>query len=323
MTAIHSFFNLLRTEGGAVWLEQRSIRLSTPRKLQNEETAQFIRDNKEHIIAVLRENRISSAIRFRDTPVLQDSRHTKPSETFKLVKPYHPKRNGRLPYLVFIHPGHGGWEVYQSVADLLGEDFNCIGIDNYNRQHTEKILSLTELAAVYLSALADKKWLKEPVNLLGWSLGGHIALEMAALLEKSGYRHINIFLLDTFLPGPPAKYKRNAAREREAREIAGMAEAAESEEEKMAVTFEAAYWLSSIPVSRFLKYTSVILFRAAGMPNSRHPKTGIAKKRSGKLPQNHVDEAAATVLTIELDCGHYDILETNSELIAEYILSFE
>jgi thioesterase domain-containing protein len=323
MTGIHSFFNLLRTEGGAVWLEQRSIRLSTPRKLQNEETAQFIRDNKEQIIAVLRENSISSEERFRDTPVLQDSRHTKQPEKFELVKPYHPKRNGRLPYLVFIHPGHGGWEVYQSVADMLGADFNCIGIDNYNRHHTEKILSLTELASVYLSALADKKWLKEPVNLLGWSLGGHIALEMAAFLEKMGYRHINIFLLDTFLPGPPVKYKRNLAQEWEAQEIIEMAANAASEEEKLAVTFEAEYWLSSIPVSRFLKYTSVILFRAAGLQKSPHQKAGPSKKRAGKLPQNHVDEAAATVLTIDLDCGHYDILETSSEMIAEYILSFD
>ena len=37
-----------------------------------------------------------------------------------------------------------------------------------------------------------------PVRLLGWSLGGLIALEMAAQLENRGFRDIQVFLLDTF-----------------------------------------------------------------------------------------------------------------------------
>lgn len=322
MISIQSFFMLLRKEGGAVWLEQNNIRLSTPAKLQNDEMAQFIRENKERIIGILQENNITSKAGFRDTPVLHESRHAQQPETFQLIKPYHPKRNGRLPYLVLIHPGHGGWNVYQPLADMLAAEFNCIGIDNYNLHQTEKIVSLPELASYYLSALADKKWLKEPVNLLGWSLGGHIALEMAAILEKLGYRHINIFLLDTFLPGPPVKYKRNAALELEALEIEEMAAVAENDKEKMAVTLEAEFLLASIPVSRYLKYTQVVFFRAKRLHGSMVQEPGFGIQEPGKLPENHVEEAAAEVHTISLDCDHYDILDTNGELIAEYILSF-
>jgi thioesterase domain-containing protein len=323
MTGINSFFNLLRTEGGAVWLEKDNIRLSTPRKLRNEEMVLFIRENKARIIDILRKNSILSKAGFYAAPALHDKHRPVQPAAFELVKPYQPKRNGRLPYLVFIHPGHGGREVYQPVADMLAADFNCIGIDNYNLHHTEKIVSLAELASFYLSALADKKWLKEPVNLLGWSLGGHIALEMAALLEKLGYRHINIFLLDTFLPGPPAKYKRNAEHELEALEIAEMAEMAANDEEKMAAALHAEYLLASIPVSRYLKHTNLIVFRAMRQHVSLQEENGFAKQKTGKLPANYLEEAAASVLTIDLDCDHYDMLDTNGELIAEYILSFE
>ncbi len=44
--------------------------------------------------------------------------------------------------------------------------------------------------------------LSEPVHLLGWSLGGQIALEMAYQLEQKGYQEINIFLLDTVIQTP-------------------------------------------------------------------------------------------------------------------------
>ena len=37
-------------------------------------------------------------------------------------------------------------------------------------------------------------------HILGWSLGGHIALKIAELLEKRNFDHINIYLLDTVLP---------------------------------------------------------------------------------------------------------------------------
>jgi pimeloyl-ACP methyl ester carboxylesterase len=37
------------------------------------------------------------------------------------------------------------------------------------------------------------------VTLLGWSLGGLIALEIATILEERGYQNINIFLLDTVI----------------------------------------------------------------------------------------------------------------------------
>lgn len=323
MTGIQSFFDLLRKEGGAVWLEQENIRLSTPQSFRNKVNLQFIRDKQERIISLLRENRVYSAERFLALTKLGDRPLHKLQGPFRLLRPFQPKRNHRLPSLICIHPGQAGCEVYRPLAEMLAGDFNCAGIDNYNLHHTEKILSLPELAAYYLSVLPDKNWLQEPVNLLGWSLGGHIALEMAGILEKNGYRHINVFLLDTFLPGPPAKYKRNEEQELEALEIEELAEQAVNDADKMAATLHAEYLLASMPVSRYLKYTGVLQFRAMRQhPSLSHPPE-IPGQVTATLPENHVYSAAKTVETIELDCDHYDMLDTSSEIIAEYILSVE
>ncbi|WP_268640731.1 thioesterase domain-containing protein, partial [Escherichia coli] len=62
------------------------------------------------------------------------------------------------------------------------------------------ITSLRELAAYYLGHMRLSP--ARPVRLLGWSLGGLIALEMAAQLESQGYRDIQLFLLDTFYRTP-------------------------------------------------------------------------------------------------------------------------
>lgn len=105
------------------------------------------------------------------------------------------------PYIFMIHPGAGGCEVYSSLATKMNNLFNCYGVDSYNLYHSTKIDNLNELAQYYLNQISHhapkantKAW-----NFLGWSLGGQIALEMAAILEQHGYSNINIYLLDTVL----------------------------------------------------------------------------------------------------------------------------
>jgi pimeloyl-ACP methyl ester carboxylesterase len=103
------------------------------------------------------------------------------------------------PNLFMIHPGHAGCEVYQELAERLSEKFSCFGVDSYNLYHTNKINKLTDLAKYYLQSI--KRIMEETKQdnyyILGWSLGGVIALEIAALLESEGITNIKLYLLDS------------------------------------------------------------------------------------------------------------------------------
>ena len=54
----------------------------------------------------------------------------------------------------------------------------------------------------------DKVNPEETINLLGWSLGGNIALAIASLLESQGYKNINVILLDTVIADEEIKQRR-------------------------------------------------------------------------------------------------------------------
>lgn len=105
------------------------------------------------------------------------------------------------PNMFFIHPGHGGCEVYQSLAERLKTSYDCYGVDSYNLYHEEKIDNLNKLAGYYLDHIiqVQEQTRQEEYILLGWSLGGTIALEIASQLEKRGCRKIKVYLLDTIL----------------------------------------------------------------------------------------------------------------------------
>lgn len=103
--------------------------------------------------------------------------------------------------IFMIHPGAGGCEVYHSLALKLKALFNCYGLDSYNLYNQVKINSLNKLAHYYLEQidLYSLKSKQSDWHLLGWSLGGQIALEMAVILEKQGVENITVYLLDTVL----------------------------------------------------------------------------------------------------------------------------
>lgn len=102
------------------------------------------------------------------------------------------------PCLIMIHPGASGCEVYNNLANVLVNHYECYGIDNYNLRHENKFINLNSLANYYLKAVQDKLT-DHKINLLGWSLGGLIALELACILEQSGYKDIKIHLLDSVI----------------------------------------------------------------------------------------------------------------------------
>jgi pimeloyl-ACP methyl ester carboxylesterase len=103
--------------------------------------------------------------------------------------------------MFMIHPGGGGCEVYLPLAKKLESEFSCYGVDYYNLYHDEKIGSVKEIALYYLSEM-NKIWEdsdREAIHLLGWSLGGQIALEIAYQLEQTGRKNIQLYVLDTIL----------------------------------------------------------------------------------------------------------------------------
>ncbi|MTW01740.1 type I polyketide synthase, partial [Pseudoduganella ginsengisoli] len=103
--------------------------------------------------------------------------------------------------LFMFHPGIGGCEVYTDLAKSLRGTFHCYGVDAFNLHHEEKITDLHELSAYYLARI-DELFATKPdatIRLLGWSLGGTIALEVAAQLERRGCRQIELTLLDTII----------------------------------------------------------------------------------------------------------------------------
>ncbi|WP_299490956.1 amino acid adenylation domain-containing protein [uncultured Shewanella sp.] len=101
--------------------------------------------------------------------------------------------------LIMIHPGTAGAEVYHQLALKLAPRFHCIGVDNYNLVSETKIGSLKIIALMYLDLLMEAKLHHKPITILGWSLGGNIALEMAYQLELRGYTDVHVYLLDTLV----------------------------------------------------------------------------------------------------------------------------
>ncbi|MEP7107699.1 MAG: amino acid adenylation domain-containing protein [Ferruginibacter sp.] len=73
MNNIILFFNELSLHSGAIWLEDETIKLSTPKKLQNEETKNFVVNNKAQIISILNENNIFSKEKFLKVLIFKDN----------------------------------------------------------------------------------------------------------------------------------------------------------------------------------------------------------------------------------------------------------
>lgn len=101
--------------------------------------------------------------------------------------------------LFMVHPGGAGCEGYLTIAKQLEEKYLCIGLDSYNLNKAEKIYSLDKLANLYVNEIIEYE--KENFNILGWSLGGNIAIKIASILEsRNKNANINLYLLDVIIP---------------------------------------------------------------------------------------------------------------------------
>lgn len=198
------------------------------------------------------------------------------------------------PIMFMIHPGLGGCEAYMSLANCLNEHYACYGVDSYNLYHKEKITKLNHLANYYFSCievedpcdlllpgtsmgqnaynklLEKEENLQKEYNILGWSLGGIIALELAAVLEQRGYKNINLYLLDVFLADE--KYKEIEKEMKDKITIESkldlhrslmLSQGYDSNYiERVMANIDTENKLSRDRISRKLKYAKILLFKA-------------------------------------------------------------
>lgn len=99
-----------------------------------------------------------------------------------------------------VHPVSGSPYVYAGLAKLLGDDqpvygFEAPGFDNDRPLAT----TLLDLAREYVEAVRALRP-KQPTVLLGWSMGGSVAYEMAQLLTAAGEPVPLVVVIDAAVP---------------------------------------------------------------------------------------------------------------------------
>ncbi|RNA62516.1 amino acid adenylation domain-containing protein [Chryseobacterium nematophagum] len=221
------------------------------------------------------------------------------------------------PNMFMIHPGAGGCEVYQSLADQLDQDYHCYGIDSYNLYHEEKVANLNRLAMYYLDYIEkiQTESRQEEYILLGWSLGGQIALEIAAELENRGYKKIKIYLLDTIL-----KYS-----DSELIKMTSLSDEMLSQELQLPIdssyfihmrdVLRAEFMLSEQNVSTKLRLTRVTLLKAIFKEDRENQ---LITEHIQQLDYNNVDKVLENQDLLEIypiNASHQNILKEEDTII--------
>lgn len=108
--------------------------------------------------------------------------------------------NGARPPLFCAHPIGGGAFCYQLLADYLGPDQPVYGLQARGLLPGEQPQSsIPEMAAAYLQEVRLVQ-AEGPYHVLGYSLGGLIAFEMAQQLRAAGAEVALLALVDTGVP---------------------------------------------------------------------------------------------------------------------------
>lgn len=252
---------------------------------------------------------------------------------FRNKKPYQPivKLNTTYdqPNMFMIHPGTGGCEAYVSLAGRLSHTFSCYGVDSYNLYNAAKILDLDALAAYYLEHIdqIQQATHREEYILLGWSLGGQIALEIASILEQRGKTRTKVYILDTVLYDEyllQLNSKVDVANLKAAyRDYAQMNAFEESYTERVIANIEVEGAFLKQPISSKLATTKVLLFKAMqdGIGMIEDEKSTFYRYIAS-LKYNNIDKAMSTQENLEVvnvaDYHHLNLIE-NEELLTSKI----
>jgi len=142
------------------------------------------------------------------------------------------------------------------------------------------------------------------VHILGWSLGGLIALEIAAKLEQRGATAVSLYLLDSFYQQGTAEIPLAALLP-----VLGLTGAAAERARRVA---EVEEQLSQGQLSVKLQATTVTLFKAM-QANPQLP--GSVMKSLVAVTDNGWGAACSQLSVVPLACHHHNILESSDEII--------
>ncbi len=231
--------------------------------------------------------------------------------------------------MFMIHPGNGGCEVYISLAEKLSERFSCYGVDSYNLYHKKQITNLHKLAAYYLSHIdkIQNEDEQSPYILLGWSLGGQIALEIATILEQRGVKNISVFLLDSVLNDDRLDELRTEPTNEELALIAEKAGNIGVHTGHYKDYFMAQTQLVRSPISKKLIYTQAVLFKAMLSDDiSKNKNSELTNEYIQTLEFNHINYTLTNpqeqLEVVKMNnVHHFSILKEENLLVSEIINS--
>lgn len=232
-----------------------------------------------------------------------------PAAQFRLTQRLNsPAEAGNL---WMVHPAVVGCEIYRDLAQAFDGQLNAIGINNYNLYHQPPIPSLSALASYYLQHMVSQGLSRQqPVQLLGWSLGGVIALEIAAQLEQRGYRDIHLCLLDSL-------YQTDIQQ----RIVAGMLApllamiGIEGEAAERALRIEQLELsMNNQPLSAPLRHSRVTLFKATEFADLS--MDGIDGAELLALSDNGLSKVCPQLQVIPLAANHHSIILCHEPIVA-------
>jgi thioesterase domain-containing protein/acyl carrier protein len=109
---------------------------------------------------------------------------------------------GSKPPLFLVHPAGGNVLCFFKLAQFLGPDQPCYGLQSSGLEQGQEVLSRIDvMAARYIDALRTVQP-EGPYLLGGWSMGGLVAFEMAQQLCRQGHEVALLALLDVGAPLP-------------------------------------------------------------------------------------------------------------------------
>ena len=106
--------------------------------------------------------------------------------------------------VVFVHAVDGGVGHYLALAEKLSAEARAYGVTAFDFDAKPDIpLSIGELATDYAQQILRLRLKTAPV-IVGWSLGGHIAFEVARGLSRLGAPPAGVLVIDSHAPFEPA-----------------------------------------------------------------------------------------------------------------------
>ncbi len=288
-------------------------------------TEDFFRIGGNSILAIKLSHRLSQVLGkqisvadiFRSKNVLSLEK-----DFYKLdiIKPFYNVYNTEFPDLLLIHPGHGGCEVYHELANKLVDNYNCIGIDNYNIYSDIKISSLNKLSMLYVSKyLTQPKSSENNIYLLGWSIGGQIALEMASILELKNFKNIKVILLDTVIKDSSIEKilsQSNCSMLKEQLKNVMLDKYSSNYVNKVIDSFDTEVKLFKDKISNRLNKSNVILLKAIKQDNLLNNKAYInLNKYILTLSDNNISDITSNLTVLEISSNHGEIIERLDDII--------